>query len=158
MIRRINRITIIIIILSDELAVLTNAPRGRARGKSVGVCEWKQFCCSDQIKMTLSIMRRAHGTRRVEKEKKKDDGVKKNALNFLFKVVVVFLIWLWKWWYVNKMVIKNLVVRNLGLFCRKTACVRVDFLPAVDINKRCGKELTLTPLQHRAGNWKLHYI
>lgn len=75
MIRRINRITIIIIILSDELAVLTNAPPGRARGKSVGVCEWKRFCCSDQIKMTLSIMRRTHGTRTVERKNKRKTTV-----------------------------------------------------------------------------------
>lgn len=33
-IRRINLITIIIILLSDKLAVLTNAPRGDTRGKS----------------------------------------------------------------------------------------------------------------------------
>lgn len=57
MIRRINQITIIIIILSDELAVLTNAPRGRARGRA---WERERFCWSEQIEMTLSIRRRAH--------------------------------------------------------------------------------------------------
>lgn len=68
MIRRINRITIMIIILSDELAVLTNTPRGCARGR---VRERERFCWSEQIKMTLPIRRRAHmGQEKVEKKEK----------------------------------------------------------------------------------------
>ena len=65
MIRRINPITIIIILLSDKLAVLTNAPRGVARGKmtkcKMPKClseEWFRRC--DQIKTTLLVMPGVH--------------------------------------------------------------------------------------------------
>lgn len=55
MIRRINLITIIIILLSDKLAGSTNAPRGSALGKLQSVkmsnSEWKWFSSSDQAWM-----------------------------------------------------------------------------------------------------------
>lgn len=48
MIRRINLITIIIILLSDKLAALTNAPRGYTRGK------WQSAKCQSlRVKVVL---------------------------------------------------------------------------------------------------------